>query len=76
MKRMHTEGKCNKSAARRAWVPLTDRAERIYDGCLAAGLPFKISAGSMLTQSPPLTISKADWGRALGSVASAVLAEV
>lgn len=54
----------------RALAP--DLAERIYYACLAAGLSFKISAGSVLTLSPPLTISRADLERALGIVSTAI----
>lgn len=52
-----------------------DRAERIYYRCLEAGLSFKISAGCVLTQSPPLTIPRADLDRALDIVEAAILAE-
>jgi 4-aminobutyrate aminotransferase len=52
-----------------------DRAERIYYRCLAAGLSFKISAGCVLTLSPPLTIAKTDLDRALHIVEQAILAE-
>ena len=40
--------------------------------CLAAGLSFKISAGNVLTLSPPLTIPEEDLGRALGIVETAI----
>ena len=56
-------------------IPSRDRAERIYYRCLEAGLSFKISAGSVLTLSPPLTIAKADLDRALTIVETAILAE-
>lgn len=52
-----------------------DRAERIYYRCLEAGLSFKISAGCVLTLSPPLTIHQADLDRALTIVETAILAE-
>jgi 4-aminobutyrate aminotransferase len=52
-----------------------DRAERIYYRCLEAGLSFKISAGCVLTLSPPLTISREDLDRALTIVEAAILAE-
>lgn len=55
--------------------PAPDRAERIYYRCLEAGLSFKISAGCVLTLSPPLTISRDDLDRALGIVETAILAE-
>jgi len=51
------------------------RAERIYYRCLEAGLSFKISAGSVLTLSPPLVISVGDLDRALDIVAAAISAE-
>ncbi len=47
-------------------------AERIYYRCLEAGLSFKISAGCVLTLSPPLTIAKGDLDRALSIVADAI----
>ena len=48
------------------------RAETIYYASLAAGLSFKISAGSVLTLSPPLTISRDDLDRALDIVVTAI----
>ena len=50
-------------------------AERICYRCLEAGLSFKISAGSVLTLSPPLTIARDDLDRALAIVARAVREE-
>ena len=55
--------------------PDPDRAERIYYRCLAEGLSFKISAGNVLTLSPPLVIARDDLDRAMDIVAEAVLAE-
>lgn len=52
--------------------PEPELAERVYYACLAEGLSFKISAGSVLTLSPPLTISQADLDRALGIVETAI----
>ena len=52
-----------------------ERAERIYYRCLEQGLSFKISAGNVLTLSPPLIISQADLDRALNIVESAISAE-
>jgi 4-aminobutyrate aminotransferase len=49
-------------------------AEKIYYACLEAGLSFKISAGSVLTLSPPLTIPQKDLDRALGIVEDAIRA--
>jgi len=56
-------------------APAPGRAERIYYRCLEAGLSFKISAGSVLTLSPPLTIARDDLDRALEIVGEAILAE-
>ncbi|MBI1384664.1 MAG: aspartate aminotransferase family protein [Rhizobiales bacterium] len=50
------------------------RAEAIYYRCLSQGLSFKISAGSVLTLSPPLVIERADLDRALDIVEGAILA--
>ena len=55
--------------------PYPDAAERIYYACLAAGLSFKISAGNVLTLSPPLVINEADLLQAISTVSEAVLAE-
>ena len=51
-----------------------ERAEKIYYACLDKGLSFKISAGNVLTLSPPLTISKDELETALGIVVSAIRA--
>ena len=56
-------------------TPDHTRAEKIYYTCLQNGLSFKISAGSVLTLSPPLTIAEDDLDRALGIVEAAVLAD-
>lgn len=56
-------------------TPAPGRAERIYYRCLEAGLSFKISAGCVLTLSPPLIISREDLDRALGIVIDAIRAE-
>ena len=62
-------------ADRDARRPDPDRSERIYYRCLAEGLSFKISAGNVLTLSPPLVIAQADLDRALDILAAAVRAE-
>jgi 4-aminobutyrate aminotransferase len=54
-------------------TPDPARAEAIYYRCLSEGLSFKISAGSVLTLSPPLVITQADLDRALGIVEGAIL---
>ena len=52
--------------------PANVLAEKVYYRCLENGLSFKISAGSVLTLSPPLTISRSDLERALSIVAQAL----
>jgi len=56
-------------------TPDPDRAERIYYACLEQGLSFKISAGNVLTLSPPLTIGEEDLMRALEVVAVTILSD-
>lgn len=53
-------------------TPAPELAERIYYACLASGLSFKISAGSVLTLSPPLTIARDDLAQALDIVVTAI----
>ena len=53
-------------------TPDPARAESIYYRCLNEGLSFKISAGSVLTLSPPLVIERADLERALTIVVQAI----
>lgn len=53
-------------------TPAPERAERIYYRCLEQGLSFKISAGNVLTLSPPLVIDEADLERALTIVETAI----
>ncbi len=53
-------------------APAPDLAERVLYACLAEGLSFKISAGNVLTLSPPLTIPQSDLDRALEIVERAV----
>lgn len=48
------------------------RAERIYYDCLANGLSFKISAGNVLTLSPPMTIGDRELEQALTTVEAAI----
>ncbi|MEM9602450.1 MAG: aspartate aminotransferase family protein [Pseudomonadota bacterium] len=57
---------------RDARTPDPERAERILYACLEAGLSFKLSAGNVLTLSPPMTIPQADLDRALTIVETAV----
>lgn len=58
---------------RDARTPGPALAEQIYYACLSAGLSFKISAGCVLTLSPPLTIPEDDLNRALDIVEAAIL---
>ncbi|MWD28164.1 aspartate aminotransferase family protein [Aquicoccus sp. SCR17] len=60
---------------RAARTPDPEAAERIYYRCLEAGLSFKISAGNVLTLSPPLVIERTDLDRALDIVTAAIRAE-
>ena len=60
---------------RNARTPDPDAAERIYYRCLGEGLSFKISAGNVLTLSPPLIISREDLIRAMDIVVAAILDE-
>ncbi|MVO15626.1 (R)-1-hydroxy-2-aminoethylphosphonate ammonia-lyase [Parasedimentitalea huanghaiensis] len=53
-------------------TPDVGRAEKIYYACLEAGLSYKISQGSVLTLSPPLTISREDLDVALDIVIAAI----
>jgi len=57
---------------RAAKTAAPELAEKIYYACLAAGLSFKISAGSVLTLSPPLTIGRDDLDTALRIVETAI----
>ena len=49
-------------------------AERIYYACLDRGLSFKITAGNVLTLSPPLVISRTDLDHALDILTDAIRA--
>ena len=53
-------------------TPDAPRAEAVYYACLAEGLSFKISAGNVLTLSPPMIIAQDDLDRALGIVEAAL----
>ncbi len=59
---------------RDSYRPAPELAERVYYRCLEQGLSFKISAGNVLTLSPPLIISSENLDRALTIVEDAVLA--
>ncbi len=58
--------------SRTSRTPAPELAERIYYASLAAGLSFKISAGSVLSLSPPLTISREELAQALDIVISVI----
>ncbi|GAB4382834.1 (R)-1-hydroxy-2-aminoethylphosphonate ammonia-lyase [Albidovulum sp.] len=62
-------------AARETRAPDPAAAERILYRCLEAGLSFKVSAGNVLTLSPPLVIARPDLDRALAIVAACVAEE-
>ncbi|AGW12670.1 (R)-1-hydroxy-2-aminoethylphosphonate ammonia-lyase [Megalodesulfovibrio gigas] len=47
-------------------------ADRVLYECLARGLSFKVSAGTVLTLAPPLTIADADLHRALDILEAAI----
>lgn len=57
-----------------SYAPARELAERVYYRCLEEGLSFKISAGNVLTLSPPLIIEREDLDRALATVERAVMA--
>jgi len=59
---------------RASYQPARALAERVYYRCLEQGLSFKISAGNVLTLSPPLVIARDDLDRALSIVETAILA--
>ncbi len=46
-------------------TPAVDSAEQVLYACLAMGLSFKVSQGSFLTLTPPLTIEAHALERAL-----------
>lgn len=58
---------------RESLLPDPALAERVYYRCLAEGLSFKISAGNVVTLSPPLIIGKDDLDRALTIVETAIM---
>lgn len=59
---------------RDSYRPAPELAERVYYRCLERGLSFKISAGNVLTLSPPLIIRPEELDRALAIVEDAILA--
>jgi 4-aminobutyrate aminotransferase len=54
--------------AREDGAPALAEAERVMYACLERGLSFKVSAGHVLTLTPPLVISREELLRALGIV--------
>ncbi len=50
----------------------TDEAEQVLYDCLENGLSFKITMGSLLSLSPPLTISDPEMSQALQTLESAI----
>jgi 4-aminobutyrate aminotransferase len=57
---------------RKSKEPAIDAADRILYHCLAAGLSFKVSSGSFLTLTPPLTIGLDELDRGLDILAGAI----
>jgi 4-aminobutyrate aminotransferase len=55
--------------------PAAELAEAVLYRCLSHGLSFKTSMGTVLTLSPPLTISAAELSDALDIVEAAIRAE-
>ena len=51
---------------------LRDDAERVLYDCLANGLSFKVSAGTVLTLTPPLTIPNAQMAEAIAILDAAL----
>jgi len=60
---------------RSATEPATALAERVLYRCLRNGLSFKVSAGSVLTLSPPLTLSEDEAQSALSILKHAIRVE-
>ena len=56
--------------------PDRELAEKVYYRCMENGLSFKISAGNVLTLSPPLTIPEEDLDAALTIVERAITDEL
>ena len=56
-------------------TPANDLAEAVYYHCLDEGLSFKITMGSVLTLSPPLTITETELERGLEIVTKAIRVE-
>jgi 4-aminobutyrate aminotransferase len=57
---------------RDAKSPAAELAEEAFYSCLDAGLSFKVSAGNVLTLSPPMTITRAELDSALAIVERAI----
>jgi 4-aminobutyrate aminotransferase len=49
-------------------APADDEADRVMYEALARGLSFKVSAGNVLTLTPPLIVSRDELDRALGII--------
>ena len=49
-----------------------DDAERVLYDCLANGLSFKVSAGTVLTLTPPLTITNEQMAEAIAILDAAL----
>ena len=53
-------------------TPAVAAADRVLYACLAEGLSFKVSHGSFLTLTPPLTVGDTELDRALTIIAAAL----
>jgi 4-aminobutyrate aminotransferase len=58
-----------------AGLPAAEAAERVMYACLERGLSFKVSRGTFLTLTPPLTVTAAELDQA-AAILDAALAEV
>jgi 4-aminobutyrate aminotransferase len=55
-----------------AGIPAVVLAERVLYGALARGLSFKLTMGTVLTLSPPLTVGEDDLDRAIDIIAASL----
>lgn len=60
---------------RTTFARATDAADRIMYNCMSRGLSFKVTQGNILTLTPPLTLSDAEWERALAILDAALQEE-
>ncbi len=60
---------------RTTFARATDAADRVMYSCMSHGLSFKVTQGNILTLTPPLTLSDAEWERALAILDAALQEE-